>query len=223
MWELSIQVENVFRHIYSLDMAIPGENCPSTLKLFTHGSLRLCGKDTNGAGCDSVIIPTDGQRYSEVRGKVKAYQYGSPDAFGTNLDDIDRYYVDGISITHGGSPRQHVWTYAIGVRKDYFPGVSDNKNTCPGTGYGNPQPDFVGTNYTCSSANLEPGWDRQLYYPVLWSNIFGDCANDCGENPVFFCVKLPESTTDALELRVCTNQGQNDEDIRIGSVDIYIR
>ena len=204
-------------------MAIPGENCPSTLKLYTQGSLCLCGKNTNGAGCDSVNITTDGQGYQEVRGKVKAYQFGSPDAFAPSTDDIDSDYVDGVSITHGGSPRQHVWTYAIGVWKNYHAGVANNEHTCPGTGYGDPPPEFVGTNYTCSSANPGPDWDAQLYYPALWSNIFGDCASDCGENPVFFCVKLPESTTDDLELRVCTDQKQKDEDIRIESVDIYIR
>ena len=25
---------------------------------------------------------------------------------------IDRYYVDGISLTHGQSPRQHIWSFA---------------------------------------------------------------------------------------------------------------
>ena len=53
--------------------------------------------------------------YQEVRGIVRAYQFGSPDAFHTTKHgNIDSNYVDGISITHGKSPRKHIWTYAIG-------------------------------------------------------------------------------------------------------------
>ena len=29
---------------------------------------------------------------------------------------IDIPYVDGVSITHGASPRKHIWTYAAGLR-----------------------------------------------------------------------------------------------------------
>ena len=49
--------------------------------------------------------------YSQVCGRVEGYQYGTPDAIqkGDNHDNIDSYYVDGISLTRG-SPRQHIWT-----------------------------------------------------------------------------------------------------------------
>ena len=41
--------------------------------------------------------------------RVIGYQFGSTDAFCSNIDQA--YYVDGISITHG-SPCNHIWTYA---------------------------------------------------------------------------------------------------------------
>ena len=214
-----------FRHIYHLDMTIPGQCCPDALQLHTSNSLRLCGKKT-GASCNSIMIPTYGKSYQEVRGIVRAYQFGSPDAFQTNKrGNIDSNYVDGVSITHGKSPRKHVWTYAIGYRQY----KSSSVFTCPSTGGGQPQPKFVGADYFCSSAN--PGnsgqargeWGPVLYPTPLWSNIRGDCS-DCGDDDMFFCKKLPRPTTDNLEVRVCTDENPiNNEDIRIEYMDFYIR
>ena len=46
-------------------------------------------------------------------GRVVGYQFGSTDAvdtgFGSNHNNLNADYVDGVSITCG-SPRQHVWT-----------------------------------------------------------------------------------------------------------------
>ena len=63
-------------------------------------------------------------------GRVVGYQYGSTDAvypgrytgetYGSVIDsshnDINSYYVDGVSITRG-SPRQHVWTLMAGLNE----------------------------------------------------------------------------------------------------------
>ena len=206
-------------------MTIPGQCCPDALQLHTSNSLHLCGKKT-GATCNSIIIPTHGKSYQEVRGIVRAYQFGSPDAFQTNKQgNIDSNYVDGVSITHGKSPRKHVWTYAIGYRQY----KSGSVFTCPSTGGGRPQPAFVGDNYFCSSGN--PGNSGQthgdwapVFYPTpLWSNIRGDCS-DCGDDDLFFCKKLPRATTDNLEVRVCTDENPtNNEDIRIEYMDFYIQ
>ena len=52
-----------------------------------------------------------GQSHLTVTG-----QFGSPDAFVCHGNcTIDSRYVDGVSITHGASPRKHIWTYAAGV------------------------------------------------------------------------------------------------------------
>ena len=94
-------------------MDLPGISCPSPLQLKTFGSNRLCEKNSGGS-CASVTISADGQSYTQVRGKVAAYAYKSPDAFRRSSgagSDIDDPYVDGISITYG-SPRNHVWIYA---------------------------------------------------------------------------------------------------------------
>ena len=212
--------ESEFRPVYSLDMRIPSQDCPPSLQFRQHDDLRLCGKMTNGPSCDSVTISTNGQSYSKVMGKVKAYQFGSPDGFQTNPPDIDSYYVDGISITYGSSPRIHVWTYAAALHQ-FIPG-SNPPNTCPSTGNGAGPWDFVGDDYFCSSGNTDRDWSPVLYtkYP-LWSNIQGDCSF-CGKNDLSFCVELDTSTTDDLELRVCTNEALSNEDIRIESIQLYI-
>ena len=199
-------------------MTIPDEKCPDALQLHTSDSLRLCGKKT-GRSCESVIIHTGGVPYQEVRGKVKAYQFGSPDCF--RGGSIDNVYVDGISITQG-RPRKHVWTYALAWRQ-YTPG-SNPSNTCPSTGGGRGPPGFVGDHYFCSSGNPGPQWSAVLYPTPLPSNILGDCS-DCRNDDLFFCVKLDASTTDDLEVRVCADGADlvNDEDIRIEAMDFYIR
>ena len=213
--------ESEFRPIYSLDMRIPSQKCPSSLQLREHGDLRLCGKKTNGPSCDSVTIPTNGQSYSKVLGKVKAYQFGSTDCFKNHPQNIDSYYVDGISITYGSPPRKHVWTYAAALRQ-FIPN-NNPTNTCPSTGGGTGPWNFIGDDYFCSSGNPGPNWPSVLYseYP-LWSNIQGNCSF-CGKNDLSFCVELEASTTDDLELRVCTDQPLSDEDIRIETIEFYIK
>ena len=58
-----------------------------------------------------------GMKYNKVCGQAVGYQKGSPDSF-QPPDDINSYYVDGMSITYG-SPRKHIWTYAVGISDDY--------------------------------------------------------------------------------------------------------
>ena len=207
-------------------MAIPTQHCPHSLQYTTCNSLRLCKRHT-GTKCNSIIISTKGKSYQEVRGKVTAYQFGSPDAFrifDVHARKIDQGYVDGISITYGKYPRKHIWTYAMGFRqfstRKYAP-----ESTCPRNG-GTAPPEFVGDDYLCSSGNPskpgQPHWSSVLYPTPLWSNILGDCSY-CGKNELFFCKKLPSPTTDALEVRVCTDQSSQDEDIYVESMDFYVR
>ena len=211
--------ESGFRRVYALDMTNPRQSCPRGLKLKIHGERRLCGKKTNGGGCDSIVIPVKGQSYNKVRGRVVGYQYASPDAFHSGASNIDGVYVDGVSITYGRNPRKHIWTLGVGLFSYKTSAV-----TCPGTGYGRPQPAFVGNNYFCSSGNLDPNrWERRFYDVPLWS-VTGNCGhcNSVYDVP-YFCTTLPQTTTNNLELRVCANQGLSDEDILLESIELYIK
>ena len=55
-------------------------------------------------------------------------------------------YFEGLSLTHG-SPRQHVWTYAVGLSDS---GSHPHDCPCVLTGGQNPK-SFVGSHYYCES------------------------------------------------------------------------
>ena len=62
-------------------------------------------------------------------------------------------YVDGISVTHGRSPRRHIWTFAAAVNEDNpIP-----HNICPCTDIRNspppPVPDFIRDDYFCDTGS----------------------------------------------------------------------
>ena len=116
----------------------------------------MCGRSSSGPSCDSVTFTTYGVRYQRVCGRVRGYQFASPDAFDEEHGscpapcNIDNNYVDGVSITHGASPRKHIWTYVAGVVED-----SSIPATCSCNG-GTPPPAFVGSDYYCESG-VNPG------------------------------------------------------------------
>ena len=146
-------------------------NCPFGFKLYQSGGVRACGRPTSSVGsCTSVQFPSNGISYSKVCGRVVGYQYVSPDAdypgdytdepYGTVIDtnhnDINSYYVDGVSITHG-SPRQHVWTLMAGLSSSgTHPWTGDSRYNCP-CSPGSPQnstlQSFIGNDYYCESGN----------------------------------------------------------------------
>ena len=69
---------------------------------------------------------------------------------------IDSNYVAGISLTHGFSPRQHIWTFAAALdRNDDMMGLRSSH--CPCQFDVNPfkPPPFVGEDYFCDAGNEE--------------------------------------------------------------------
>lgn len=193
-------------------MDIPGQDCPPSLILKEISSHRLCQRALNGPRCGSVIIPTGGQSYTKVRGRVTGYVFRTVDGFASG-DTIDDAYVDGVSITHG-SPRKHIWTYAAAYG-------TIRGATCPEIGNTpNKQPAFVGKNFICALAR---NYDRntKLYNSPLWTTL-GNCVGDCPDD-LHFCVTLDQPTTENLELRICTDQIRADEDVYIKSFDFYIQ
>ena len=137
-----------------LDMSDLSEVCPTGFRLYESNGVRACGRPDSGPSCQSVQFPSSGISYSQVCGRVVGYQHGTPDGIykeGANHDDIDSYYVDGISLTHG-SPRQHIWTFIAGLQENspymYASGL------CPcapdSTQLSNIQ-SFIGNDYFCES------------------------------------------------------------------------
>ena len=92
-------------------------------------------------------------------GQAKAYQKGTADTFESKIQSIAGINVNGFSITLG-SPRKHVWTYAVGLSDDY-----DYKCcNCPyATILGPNPPAFVGNDYYCESGDVG-SYNGAMYY-----------------------------------------------------------
>uniref|UniRef100_A0A1X7UAX2 Uncharacterized protein n=1 Tax=Amphimedon queenslandica TaxID=400682 RepID=A0A1X7UAX2_AMPQE len=155
-------------------------NCPSGFRLYQLGGVRACGRPTtNGGSCASVQFPSNGIKYSQICGRVVGYQYGyTTVAYNTPYpNDLNSYYVDGVSITRG-SPRQHVWTLMAGYSE-----TRTGSYTCPcNTGTTASVQSFIGNNYFCESGNINYGASLQLYSSdPLWDGY------NCQSNEVPCC------------------------------------
>ena len=67
--------------VANLNMTDPEQQCPDNLTLSYTDPIRLCGRTTDGSSCDSVTFTTYEVQYQQVCGRVRGYQFGSPDAF----------------------------------------------------------------------------------------------------------------------------------------------
>ena len=102
----------------SWNISEAGSSCPSGLQLFVNGTVSACGIQEGTSACQSLPLFSSPVPYTQVCGRMRGYQKGSTDAF-ANIQgsSIDGPYVDGVSITRG-SPRQHIWTFAIGLQEN---------------------------------------------------------------------------------------------------------
>ena len=154
-----------------------------------------------------------------------SFQFYSMNAFWPSLNGINRAYVDGISITIG-SPRKHVWTYAIGISRDHnYPDAN-----CPCHKYSGPQPpSFVGNDYYCESGatGIWTGNNRWLTNHRLWdgrncSSEETKCCSRQNGTP-YFTKSLGKFTTDRLEVRLCSNADTGNEDVGLERMVLYVR
>ena len=67
----------------------------------------MCGILNSGV-FSHTFFSTQGNHYSKVCGQLRGYQYHSPDGFGQGSNNIESYYVDGVSITYSSNPRKHI-------------------------------------------------------------------------------------------------------------------
>ena len=206
-----------------LDMTQPTHSCPSSLTLHKEGDYRLCRRSSNG--CNSIFLQNNGINYSQICGKVAAYQYKAPDAVKNRAqtNNLNSYYLDGISITRG-SPRQHVWSLIVGLREKAAIGRASN---CP-CATGSTVQSFIGNNYFCESGNPSNYILNKIFTDdVLWD------GESCGPNEESCCSApgLPwfrrdygtNTTTDYIELRLCGDEGTTDEDAMLFEYEIYIK
>ena len=220
-----------WRRVFNLDMLMDSY-CPEGLVNVTRTSrpFKTCRIPSDeGQTCSSSIIQVRGVPYSEVCGRVIAYQYGPVEAFGgqdTN-PNIDSFYVDGVSITHGMSPRQHIWTFAAAQRENILPRFSHLSCPCINTDIRTviDIPSFVGNDYFCDTASITGIRNILHQDDPLWDGAGCGPKNTCCSfnNPPWFYKKLPNPTSDDVEMRVCRDQGTHNKNILVEIVDILVR
>ena len=89
-------------------------------------------------------------------------------------------------------------------------------------------PAFIGSDHFCDSGI--PGLFHEPQYDVfqganpLWDGAgCGPVSSCCSfNNPPWFHKQLPQPTADDIEMRVCINEGQYNEDIPISVVEIIL-
>ena len=185
-----------------------------------------CGIDvTGGSICAQAMFPLrDGiLEYNKVCGRVKAYQFGTPDAFAAS----NQLGFSGIGITHGPSPTI-IWALVAGTTND----DSDSAmGRCPCDGVGtDPSPPEVGDNYFCESVidNPDPGttFDNVFFSKdILWDEIGCTSSDDCCSRFTgpYFIRQLDSPTTDDIDISICNDEGRDFENFAVELIEIYVK
>ena len=196
--------EGFWRRLISLDMSDPSQQCPSGWQEYSSPS-RSCSRPTSfSAGCDQVSFNVVSE-YRRVCGRAIARVVTSPDAFQTFGPRDDENYVDGLSVTHS-SPRQHIWTFAAD-QGPYF--------RCPCGGYSSLPPSFVGNDYFCDTDANGALWDGEGCVTGL------SCCTL--NSPPWFSTQLPATTSDDIDVRICTDEVVANENIFVELMELYVQ
>ena len=204
-----------------------GGSCPDGFRMYSEGGVHACGRPVNKSGsCVGTIFSSSGIKYSQVCGKVIGYQVGWPDAArrddGSNYD-INSFYADGVSVTHG-SPRKHIWTLMSGESESSF-----RHSRCPCGNYGSIPSPFVGSDYYCESGHKDksnPIYGKLYPSDPLWDGKeCGTSETSCCQRPLipWFYKSIGYYTTDYIEMRICCDEGTNDEDVAVEQYELYVK
>lgn len=216
-----------------MNMSDPAQQCPSQLALFASNGVRGCGrKESSSGGCsESLYFEHYRGTYSQVCGRMQGLQYSTPNGVDSTYDDdsthssIDGSYVDGVSLTVG-KLRQHVWTF-MGSLQENFP-YQNGDYTCPCADGSIQTPQmFIGNDYFCESGF--PGYFEigTLYTEdILWDGQqCGVKKTACCQVPglPWFHKVLDAPTTEQIELRVCSDQSTDDENVPVVAYEVYVQ
>ena len=220
-----------------LDMTDPTHQCPRQWKEILTPK-RTCGRTnetlSDGGGCSTARFNGNGITYSRVCGRITAYQFAQPNAFGPyrNTRDISGTiydpYVDGVVVTQD-APRSHVWTFA-GAHSQ----TSTGFQVCPCTNANNPSrrniliPPWVGEDYFCETGvNDDNDAPVGTFFPddPLWDGRNCTLTSTCCElnNPPWFCKRLDMNSVSDIEVSICGNDNVSNEDTPIEMIEIYVK
>ena len=207
--------------VANVDMSNVNESCPGDLR-FISSPIQTCG-GLPTVGCASANFSTHGISYSQVCGRLRGYQVGTPDAFYPYLNDrgsID-LVMDGVLISHGKT-QKHIWAYAIGNKKV----SSSHINICPCTDprFSGVVPPFIGNDYYCDSGVDNSSEFGKFYTTPLWTGEGCTPPNFCCSHSgmPWFCKTLPVPTTDYIEIRNCHNELISNEDTALDLIELYV-
>ena len=204
-----------------------GDDCPSGWSMITQPS-RLCRGSSNAAGCYSAYFSNNKAEYNSICGKLRGYQQGSTAAFiadhGQASSSINAPYLDGVSITVG-TPRKHVWSYAVGFSKIYNPNTY--KINCPCAKYpGANPPIFVKDHYYCESGSNGYSTVNAFHgSDPLWDGRGCPAGDDCCSTlgAPWFYRHFTEPEKRAVEVRICRDEVYSNEATLLEQVQLYIQ
>ena len=210
-----------------LDMSDPCQQCPHDWREID-SPIRTCRKQVDTT-INSVKYSSHGIPYSRVCGRISAYQYGTPEAFlgyvGQNQRTLDDAYVDGISVTYGQNPRNHIWTFAAARGT-----ISNQICLCTSSSAIDTVPPFINGDYFCERGIIKsPPNPPFVEGNPLWDGHGCTDSSTCCEfnNPPWFCKQLPEPTTEDIEIRIMGYAGQRfsleDEDTPVEFIEVYVQ
>ena len=157
----------------NLDMTDQNQQCSSGFR-YVASPRRSCGRpEYTIMSCVSTTFSVNGVKYSRVCGRIVGYQFGDPNAFrdGPNPRVIDDLYVEGVSLTHGSSPRTHIWTFAAALH-EY---TSHATSTCQCT---RTDTDTTGQVTVPPFVNNPPWFCKQLPQPTSDDIEIRLCGNE---------------------------------------------
>ena len=166
-----------------------------------------CVKNGSEPGCSHTVFPLHNIEYTHVCGVVEGYGYGTPDGFCTDVyiekdrqANIRGNFIDGISLTYRQlDVIKELWTYSA----DLF-------------------------EYGCSSSHAIPDYLNLKYVSYLPIIDVGDsssaatCPSHLQQCEDTFHREFPQPISSDIEMRLCRGQAEDDEEIMIGNVDIYV-
>ena len=203
-------------HFY-LNMSEPSQSCPSEWTLVTNPDRACTG--TNHS-CVSAYTSPGEPAYSQVCGRLFGIGFGLSDGFFRHSNNgsgsIEMNYLDGVSITYGpAGSRSHVWSLGYG-----------HTHRCPcdrnSTEYEAPLPPTeVGENYFCTAIPLDFNSETPLWQGSNCSTTNDPCCSF--HDPPIFKVQLSAMTNEAMELRICKDEGSGDERLNLISVELYVQ
>ena len=127
-----------------------------------------------------------------------------------------------MSITHGSNPRKHIWTF-IGGQEE----TGNNWEDCPcNNGSSDTTPQYVGNDFYCESGTAAAKYSTFYSGDPLWDGkqcnyLESPCCTS--PNMPWFVKSLNQSTTDDIELRICSSEGYPDEATPVDMIIMYIK